>query len=123
MPNPPSINLLPGVPQAFGVIVTANGVQPDGSNPGQVDNTSPLVFEPIQNSSGSNAAVVPTVDPVNNRRVICTPGALNPGVVPTAWSFRVKVVGRTATVTVTGSTAAPPDVSGVTWDGNPVGPA
>ncbi len=119
MPNPPSITLLAGQPQAIGVVVTANAVQPDGSNPGVVDTTTALTFENIQNASGTNAAVTPTVDPNNNRRVIMTPGALAPGGIPVSWSFRVKAAGRTAFVTVSGSTSAPPDVSGVAWDNIP----
>jgi len=119
MPNPPSIALLPGQPQAIGVVVTANSVQPDGSNPGVVDTTTPLTFENVQNASGASAAVVPTVDPNNNRRVIMTPGALTVGGTPVPWSFRVKAAGRTGFTTVSGSTAAPPDVSGVAWDNVP----
>jgi hypothetical protein len=123
MPNPPSITLVPGVAQAFTVVVTANGVLPDGTNPGVVDTTSVLTFENVQGTTGSTPVAVPSVDPGNNHRVIVTPGTLNPGSTPLPWSFRVKVVGRTAFVAVSGSTSAPPDVSGVAWDGNPVGPA
>lgn len=123
MSNPPSIALTPGMPQAFKVIVTSNAVQPDGTNPGQVDATSPLVLENIQNASGSTAACVPSVDPGDNRRVVCTPGAIPPGSTPIQWSFRVRVNGRTATVIASGTTSAPPDISGTSWDGSPVVPA
>lgn len=116
MPNPPSIPLLPGQPQSIGVVVTANAVQPDGTNPGVVDSTTPLTFENAQNAGGANAAVIPSVDPSNNRRVILTPGALPPGGAPVAWAFRIKAAGRSGFVTVSGSTAAPLDVSGVAWD-------
>jgi hypothetical protein len=119
MPNPPSVSLLPGQPQAIGVVVTANAVQPDGSNPGIPDTTTPLAFENVQNASGAGAAVIPSVDPGNNRRIIMTPGVLAVGGSPIPWSFRVKATGRTAFVTVSGTTAAPPDVSGVAWDGVP----
>lgn len=119
MLNPPSIPLLAGQPQAIGVVVTANAVQPDGSNPGVPDTTTPLTFENVQNASGVGAAVVPSVDPGNNRRVIMTPGALAIGASPLPWSFRVKAAGRTTFVTVSGTTAAPLDVSGVAWDGVP----
>lgn len=119
MANPPSIPLLPGQPQAIGVVVTANAVQLDGSNPGAVDTTTVLTFENIQNASGASAAVVPTIDSNNNRRVILTPGSPAVGIPPTPWSFRIKAAGRTTFVTVTGTTAAPPDVSGVAWDGVP----
>lgn len=119
MPNPPSIALLPGQPQAINVVVTANAVQPDGSNPGAVDSTTPLTFENMQNASGASAAVIPSVDPSNNRRVIMTPGALTAGGTSVPWSFRVRAAGRTGFTTVSGNTAAPPDVSGVAWDGVP----
>lgn len=119
MPNPPSISLLPGQPQAIGVVVTANSVQPDGTNPGVADTTTALTFENVQNASGANAAVTPSVDPNNNRRVIMTPGALTVGSSSVPWSFRVKAAGRTGFTTVSGTTAAPLDVSGVAWDGIP----
>lgn len=119
MPNPTSVSLLPGQPQAIIVVVTANAVQPDGTNPGVLDTTTGLTFENMQNATGPSAAVIPTVDPNNNRRVIMTPGVLTVGVTPVPWSFRVKAAGRTGSVTVSGSTSAPPDVSGVAWDGNP----
>jgi hypothetical protein len=119
MPNPPSIPLLPGQPQAIGVVVTANAVQPDGSNPGAADTTTPLTLENVQNASGAGAAVVPSVDPGNNRRVIMTPGVLAIGASPLPWSFRIKAAGRTTFTTVSGTTAAPLDVSGVAWDGIP----
>lgn len=119
MPNPPSIVLLPGQPQAIGVVVTANAVQPDGSNPGAVDTTTPLLFENVQNAGGTGAAVIPSVDPNNNRRVIMTPGALAVGGTPLPWQFRVKAAGRTLFLVIGGNTSAPPDVSGVAWDGLP----
>jgi hypothetical protein len=115
--------LAAGVPQAVVVVVTANAVQPDGSNPGVVDSTTVLTFEGVQNASGAGAAVVPSIDPVNNRRVIMTPGALAIGAGSLPWSFRIKAPGRTTFVLMSGTTAAPLDVSGVAWDGNPVGPA
>ena len=121
MPNPPLIPLVPGQPQALVVVVTANGVLPDGTNPGVVDTTSLLIFENIQNTPPfATVAATPSIDPNNNRRVIVTPGALPPGSSPLSWSFRIRVAGRTATLPVGGSTTAPPDVSGVFWDGNPV---
>lgn len=125
MLNPPPVHLLPGQAQAITVFVNSNGVQPDGSNPGVPDTTSPLIIEPVQNASGASAAVVPTVDPNNNRRVIMTPAVtqiFNPQqTIP--WSFRIKAANRTQFVTVGGDTLSPPDASGVFWDGNPVGPA
>lgn len=121
MANPPPIHLAAGAPQAFTVIVTANGVQSDGTNPGTVDTTSNLTITSLQNAAGQ--AVSPTIDPTNNRRIICTPAVLAPGGTLLPWSFRLSVVGRTATMTATGDTSAPPDVSGVSWDGSAVGPA
>lgn len=117
MPNPPNITLQAGQPQAIGVVVTANSVQPDGSNPGVVDTTTPLTIENVQNASGANAAVTVTIDPNNTRRVIMAPTPLTPGGTSVPWSFRIKAAGRTAFVVVSGSTFAPPDVSGVAWDG------
>lgn len=114
-----NILLLPGQPQAIGVVVTANAVQPDGSNPGVVDLTTALTFENVQNTSGANAAMTPSVDPNNNRRVIMTPAALTAGGASVSWSFRVKAPGRTGFTSVSGSTSAPPDVSGVAWDNVP----
>lgn len=130
MLNPPSITLTPGAasagppivgPQAVTVIVTANGVQPDGSNPGAIDTTTALTLTPLQ-----GAAIAPSVgagcsiqvDPGNNRRIIITPAILTPGASQQPWSFRVSAAGRTATVTFSGNTLAPLDVSGVAWDGN-----
>lgn len=121
MSNPPSISLSAGIPQAFRVVVTANGVQADGSNPGVLDTSSVLTIENVQNANGTG--VLATVDPGDNRRVVCTPGVLAPGGTSVPWSFRVKVPGRTSFVTASGTTAAPADVSGVSWDGNPVAPA
>jgi hypothetical protein len=121
MSNPPAISLVPGVAQAFKVVVIANNVLPDGSNPGQVDTTSTLVLEPIQGTGPSGSIVcIPSIDPIDNRRVICTPGVVQPGSTPIPWSFRVKANGRTAAVIASGTTSAPPDVSGTSWDGNPV---
>jgi hypothetical protein len=118
MSNPPSISLLPGVPKSFRVIVTANNVLPDGSNPGQLDTTTPLIIDPIS-GTGPNGAIVciPSVDPSDNRRVVCAPGATQPGAAPAPWSFHVRANGRTVVVIASGTTAAPADVSGVSWDG------
>lgn len=118
-PTLSTIPLLAGQPQAIGVVVTANAVQLDGSNPGSADTTTPLTFENVQNAAGPSAAVIPSVDPGNNRRVILTPGVLTVGSSSLPWSFRVKAAGRTGFLTVAGSTTAPPDVSGVAWDGVP----
>jgi hypothetical protein len=121
MANPPTIHLSAGQPQAFTVVVTANAVQPDGSNPGTIDTTTPLTLENVQNAAGQ--AVTPSIDPANNRRIICTPAVLAFGATPLPWSFRVKATGRTTFVHATGDTSAPIDVSGVSWDGNAPGPA
>lgn len=125
MSNPPSISLAPGAPQAFIVIVTANAVSVvDGTNPGSVDTTTPLNFEGVQGfGPAAPIGVIASVDPTNNRRVIVTSGALQPGSPDQPWSFRVKAAGRTAFVTASGHTSAPADVSGVGWDGGTVGPA
>ena len=120
MPNPPSISLSGGVAQYLAVIVTINNVQLDDSNPGQVDTTTPLTFEGLQGyGTAVNATeLAPLAD---GRRVVrINPGQLQPGTATQPWSFRVKAAGRTGFVTLTGTTAAPPDVSGVTWDGTPV---
>ena len=129
MPNPPPIALTPPVPQALVVVVTANGVQPDGSNPGSVDTTSALTIEPVQNTQGPSGstgtpAVIVSIDSANNRRVIMTPAVVGaPGGTGLPWSFRISAAGRTAKVVASGTTASPVDVSGVAWDGQPVGPA
>jgi len=117
MPTPPNITLLPGQPQSIGVIVTMNSVQTDGSNPGAPDLTTPLTFESVQNAAGDGAAVIPSVDPINNRRVVMTPAALAVDAPPMPWSFRVLAAGRSGFLTVTGRTTSPSDVSGVAWDG------
>lgn len=124
MSNPPTITLSPGSAQAFKVVVTANAVQPDGTNPGQVDLTSTLVIEPIS-GTGPNGPIVciPSIDPTDNRRIICTPATLPSGGPPVSWSFRVRAPGRSSTVIASGITNAPVDVSGVSWDGSPVVPA
>lgn len=118
--NPPNINFaIPFVPQAFRVVVNANGVQPDGTNVATPDTTSALIFTSVANPS----AAVPSIDPLDNRRVIVTPGPVTPGAAPIAWAFRVSVAGRPGQVLVQGSTPAPPDLSGVSWDGSPITPA
>jgi hypothetical protein len=120
MPNPPAINfVIPFHAVAVRVIVNSNGVQPDGTNVPTPDTTSTLVIAPVSGPSGYSAAI----DPGDNRRVIITPGLLTPGGVTVAWSFRISVAGRIATVTVSGSTPAPADLSGVIWDGNPIAEA
>jgi hypothetical protein len=111
--------LTPGAPQAFNVSVTSNGVQPDGTNPGVVDNAATLSFESVQLASGPTAVVVPTVDPANPRRVIISTG---PGLVPgatgtTPWSFRVHATGHTGVLTVSGNSTAPSNADGVFSDG------
>jgi hypothetical protein len=121
MPNPPSITLsIPYVSQAVGVIVNSNGVQPDGTNPGVPDTTSPLVISTLSGGAFFSAVV----DPGNNRRIIVS------GVAPPVaansiqqWSFKVAVAGKPAFVTVNGTTQCPSDVSGVRWDEIAVGPA
>lgn len=115
MTNPPAIHLAAGAPQTFGVVVTANNVQPDGSNPGAIDLTTPLTITSIQNAAGQ--AVTAMVDPGNNRRIVCTPATLAPGAGSLPWSFRVSAPGYTGSLVASGDTAAPPDVSGVVWDG------
>jgi hypothetical protein len=119
------VSLVPGVPQAFNVVVLANAVQADGTNPGTPDTTTPITFDGIQNAGpAAPIAVVPSVDPTNNRRVIITTGpGLVAGGTSLPWSFRVKAAGRSGFLTVTGSSAAPADASGVFGDGNPPGPA
>lgn len=123
MSNPPAIPfVIPFAPVAFHVVVNGNGVQPDGSNVPVPDTTSPLIFTGVSNPSGYAVAV----DPADNRRVIVTPGLLTPspsGTTPMPWSFRISVAGRLGTVTVSGSTAFPLDVSSVTWDGVAPAPA
>lgn len=131
MPNPPPIHLLPGSAsagppivgaQSLTVVVTANGVLPNGSNPGSVDTTTPLTITPLQNAAGQ--AVTVSIDPANNRRIICAPTVLSPpGGTGLPWSFRVSAAGRTTTLLVSGDTASPADVSGVGWDGTDPVPA
>lgn len=113
------IALLPGAPQAFMVSVTSNGVQPDGTNPGVPDTTATLSFENVQLAAGPTAAVVPSVDPANNRRVIVTTGpGLTPGAAGTTpWSFRVHASGHTSFLTVSGNSTAPANADGVFSDG------
>lgn len=120
MPNPTNLVLAAGHPVAISVFVTANGVQPDGTNPGTPDTTTPLSFEAV---SGVPAGVQPSVDPANNRRVILTPGVLQPGGQPVTWGFRIKAAGLTAEVFASGQTNPPADVSGVFWDGAAPSPA
>lgn len=126
MSNPPPITIHPGAPVAFTVVVTANSVDPaTGINSGSVDTTTPLIFEYLQGGPADPAgpAVIASVDPANNRRVICTSGPLQPGQSDRPWSFRVKAAGRTTFLTASGMSQAAPDVSGVSWDGTPPGPA
>jgi hypothetical protein len=119
MSNPPAINfVIPFAPIAFHVVVNANGVQPDGTNVPVPDLTSTLVIGNISGATGFSAAI----DPGDNRRVIVTPGLLAPGSGATAWGFRVSVAGKSAVVNVTGSTPAPAEASGVSWDGISPGP-
>lgn len=119
MPNPPAITLAAGVPQFLPILVTANAVQPDGTNPGSLDVTTPLTFEGIQgfNTAVTAAEVGQTSD--GKRIVKITPVPLAIGTPTQPWSFRIKAAGRTASTTVTGSTSAPLDVSGAFWDGTP----
>lgn len=130
MPNPPSITLIPGPsnpgppivgPQAVSVVVTANGVLPDGSNPGTVDTVTPLTLTPQQGvaiAPSVGVACTIQIDPNNNRRVIMTPTAA-PGGGNQPFSFRVSAAGRTQTVLFSGTAQPVADVSGVAWDGVP----
>lgn len=121
MSNPPAVAFtIPYVPVAVRVVVLANGVQPDGSNPGVVDTTSPLVLTGIAGAAYASWGV----DPMDNRRVIVAgiaPPIAQNSVFP--WSFKISVAGKSNFTTVSGTTQAPSDVSGVSWDGQPVGPA
>lgn len=124
MSNPPPITIHPGAPIAFTVVVTANSVDlATGINSGAADTTTALTFEYIQGGPTDTNAVVASVDPANNRRVICTAGPIQPGQPDRPWSFRVKAAGRTTFTTASGTSQAAPDVSGVSWDGTPPGPA
>jgi hypothetical protein len=128
MPNSstPPISIHPGAPVAFLVVVTANSVDPNtGVNTGAVDTTTPLTFEYVQGGPGdpTTAAVTASVDPGNNRRVICTAANIQPGQSDRPWSLRVKANGRTSWTVASGTSSAAPDVSGVAWDGSPPGPA
>ena len=120
MPNTISgVTLSPGAPQSFIVTVTSNGVQADGTNPGVPDTAATLSFENVQNASGGTAAVVPSIDPGNNRKIIITTGpGLTPGAtVPTPWSFRVHATGHTGFLTVSGGSNSPANADGVFSDG------
>lgn len=121
MSNPPAINFtIPYVTQAFRVVALANGVQPDGSNPGSPDTTSVLTISSLAGSQYYLAAI----DPADNRRIIVEAIAPPPAENSVAqWSFKISVLGRPAFVTVSGTTKSPADVSGVTWDGQLIGPA
>lgn len=130
MPNPPPFTLTPGTPaagppivgpQAVMVVVSDNNVLPDGSNPGTVDATSTLILTNVQGCAiapAFGAAASIQIDAANNRRIIVTPKVLSPGASSQPFSFRVSCAGKTGTVTFSGSTLAPSDVSGVAWDGN-----
>lgn len=119
MSNPPSIPLAAGVPQFLLIVVTANAVQPDGSNPGVLDVTTPLTFEGLQGFTTSVNASEVGQTAEGKRIVKISPGVLAVGAPVQPWSFRVKAAGRTAFTTVGGTTAAPLDVSGTSWDGTP----
>jgi hypothetical protein len=122
MSNPPSINFtVPFAPVALRVVVNANGVLPDGTNVPSPDVTSPLVFTNMMGPTAPIAAV-PSVDPLDNRRVIITPGLLSPGPAG-SWNWRISAAGRSSFVTISGTTAAPVDASGVVWDGSAIVPA
>jgi hypothetical protein len=119
MPNPPSTTLAAGVPQYILIIVTANNVQPDGSNPGLLDTTTPLTFEGLQ---GYPSAVVASEDgqTTDGKRIVkLTPATLTIGTSTQPWSFRIKAANRTGLVVASGFTNAPLDVSGTAWDGTP----
>lgn len=107
------------MPQFILIVVTANAVQPDGTNPGSLDTTTPLSFENVQNLTTAVSAQEVGQTGDGKRIVKITPATLSVGGTPLPWSFRIKAAGRTAFTTVTGSTAAPPDVSGTSWDGTP----
>lgn len=115
MPNPPSIAFtIPYSPVSVGFVVNANGVQPDGTNVPVPDTTSPLVIGNFVGGSYVSASV----DPSNNRRVIVSAVAPPPAANSVAqWSFTVTVTGKPGTVTVSGTTKSPTDISGVFWDG------
>ncbi len=120
MSNPPAINFsIPFAPIAFHVIVNANGVQADGTNVPVPDLTSPLVITGVSGPTAYSAAV----DPSDNRRVIVTPQQVPIGGGPIPFTFRVSVAGRSATVTVGGSTPPAAEMSGVSWDGVAPAPA
>lgn len=121
MSNPPPIAFtIPYVAVAVRVVVSSNGVLPDGTNPGTPDLTSALVITTLVGGAFHAAAV----DPSDNRRVIVS--AIAPPIAANSiqqWSFKISVPSKPTFVTVSGTTPCPTDSSGVSWDGVPVGPA
>lgn len=114
----------PGFPIAFGVVVTADSVDAGGVVTGTPDLTTPLEFQYLQGGPGDTNAVVASVDPANNRRVILTSGPVLAAGGNKPWSLRVKAAGRNAFLAVTGESQPAPSVSGVFADpANPPGPA
>lgn len=120
MANPPPINFaIPFAPVAVGIVVTNDGVLPDGTNPGVLDTTSAVSAGVL---TGDNCVAV-AVDPANNRRLIVSPKLLTPGGGTGAWTIQVSCGSRPLIMTITGTTPSPPSNAGVTWDNVPVGPA
>lgn len=116
--------LKPGFPLAFGVVVTANSVDASGIVTGIPDTTTPLEVQYLQGGPTDTNAVVASVDPANNRRVILTSGPILPGSSNKPWSLRVKAAGRDAFLAVSGESDPAPSVSGVFADPTtPPGPA
>lgn len=113
-------------PKYIEVVVTANAVDPStGANPGSIDTTTALVFTYNQGGpNGSTPAVVTfaQVDVLASgaRVVRMTPGVLAIGAGDQPFSVRISAAGRTGITTVTGTTPAPTDISGVAFNG--VGP-
>ncbi len=115
-------------PQYIEVVVTDNAVDPNtGANPGVVDTTTPLVFTYNQGGPGPGGtppAVVTfaqTKVTASGARVVrMTPGVLQVGGTDQPFSVRISAAGRTGITTVTGTTPAPTDISGVAFNG--VGP-
>ncbi|HET9893254.1 MAG TPA: hypothetical protein VFQ42_22440 [Mycobacterium sp.] len=123
--TPPAINFDPATraAQYAEVTVTANAVDPvTGANPGAIDRDTPLTFTYLQGGADGATPAAVTITQIavtqDGARVL----RFAPGVVQTAqpWSVRISAAGRTGTVTFTGTSPAPADVSGVSWNG--VGP-
>jgi len=121
--DPPTINFdaVTRNPVYAEVVVTANAVDPaTGSNPGSIDTSTTLTFDFLQGGPGPAPAAVniTEIGQAAGARVLrFAPGITTSG---QPWSVRVSAAGRTGTVTFSGTTPAPADVSGVSWNG--VGP-